>query len=727
MILNIFLRFKIIDIRIKRFISILAISILLICFSFTSHATNITWTGISDTDWEKPMNWSPMMVPTEIDDVMIDEAPNAPIIRTAANISVQSIYITMGGSLNIRENAVVNINGGNFDIFLGTGLYNEYGTVNNDGQIIFGETLGTGKYGIYSKGDFMNGVNGEIIIDWSEGFGFYHHSGIFDNRGSITIGTKSGILGVGFLSASTFNNHENASISVDYVVSLVVDENFEFTNAGYFAIGTESGVHDQGLNNTGNFINTSTGQLDIYDIFTDVIGDAIHNGPTHGSFINQGLINISGAEQGIQTHRSFNNNGGVMNIENIRDVAIYCSHDDATVMCSNSGFINIGLNSLVVRGIENEEGSHMINEANGQIHISTGDEAIESYGSFDNYGTVSSFTSADAFILTGNNDGFINHIGGVFSGRGNISTNAFTGDGGLLKPGAPIGLFHFHSTSEYLSDNILEIEINGDASTGINFDQIVAEGNVFLSFGMREGVLNVTTNYAPPNCERITILEAASLQGTFSAASSLGDWDIEYNSPNTGQVSLVYNPSGTNCNVLAVELQDFDGKATGQNNSLQWKTHHEEAVKHYQIERSADAQKNWTAIGQVTAQNQAHQSYEFVDEQPLEWAYYRLNIAHVDGTFDTSEIISIKRDKETTLRVYPVPAQEFVSLEFDAPTTEETLLSIRDMTGQLIHQQKMTTTVGLNTVTFNLDGWTSGIYFLYIDNKTRQDFIKIVK
>lgn len=726
MILNIFLASRTIDISIKKLFSILTISILLICFSFTSQATNITWTGISDTDWENPMNWSPIMVPTQIDDVTINDAPNAPIIRTAANVFVQSIYITMGGSLNIRENAVVNINGGNFDIFLGTGFYNEYGTVHNDGRIIIGETLGTGKYGIYNKGDFTNGVDGEIIIDWSEAFGAYHHSGIFTNRGSITIGTKSGILGVGFLSASTFNNHENASISVNYVSSLVVDEDFVFTNAGYFAIGTESGVYDRGLKNTGNFINTSTGQIDVYDISTDIIGDAIHNGPTYGSFTNEGLINISGAEQGIQTHRTFNN-GGVINIENIRDVAVYCSHDDAALIYSNSGTINIGLNSVVVRGIENDESSHIINEASGQIHLNTDIEALESYGSFDNYGTVNSFTSNDAFILTGNNDGFINHIGGVFSGRGNISTNAFTGDGGLLKPGAPIGFFHFQSTSEYLSDNILEIEINGDASSGISFDQIVAEGSVFLSFGMKECVLNITTNYAPPNCERITILEAASLQGTFSAASSLGNWDIEYNSPNMGQVSLVYNPGGTNCNALAVELQNFDGQATDQANSLQWEVHHEQDIKYYQIERSVHPQKNWKAIGQVTAQNQSHQNYKFVDEQPLEWAYYRLNIAHTDGTFDTSEIISIKRDKETTLQVYPIPAQDFVTLEFNAPTMEETLLSIRDMKGQLIHQQKMTTSVGLNTVTFNSDAWTSGIYLLYMDNKTTHDFIKIVK
>ncbi len=79
----------------------------------TQHNTNwffgnvtVTWTGAVSTDWNNPANWTPSLVPTAGDSVLVPNVANEPIFST---------NVTVAG-LTIDPNASVNINGFNITV-----------------------------------------------------------------------------------------------------------------------------------------------------------------------------------------------------------------------------------------------------------------------------------------------------------------------------------------------------------------------------------------------------------------------------------------------------------------------------------------------------------------------------------------------------------------------------------------------------------------------------------
>ena len=69
--------------------------------------TSITWTGLTSTDWNNPLNWSPDVVPAAGDTVVIPSAPsNQPVFSTNVNV----------GNLTIQSGASVNISGFNITV-----------------------------------------------------------------------------------------------------------------------------------------------------------------------------------------------------------------------------------------------------------------------------------------------------------------------------------------------------------------------------------------------------------------------------------------------------------------------------------------------------------------------------------------------------------------------------------------------------------------------------------
>ena len=75
----------------------------------------ISWTGTIDSDWNKPGNWSPSLLPTSLYDVIIPLTPNKPVvnsINSAAchNLTIQggtTVTVNTGKTLFIRGNAVL--------------------------------------------------------------------------------------------------------------------------------------------------------------------------------------------------------------------------------------------------------------------------------------------------------------------------------------------------------------------------------------------------------------------------------------------------------------------------------------------------------------------------------------------------------------------------------------------------------------------------------------------
>lgn len=217
-----------------------------------------------------------------------------------------------------------------------------------------------------------------------------------------------------------------------------------------------------------------------------------------------------------------------------------------------------------------------------------------------------------------------------------------------------------------------------------------------------------------------SILDFTTVDGTnyvlkiagFSSATNLGTIDIMITSA-----------------ALAVELTDFSGYTTGKTNVLAWTTANEINAKNYIVERSFNGRTAWTKVGSVAATGNSTSAldYSLIDANPSAIAYYRLVSVDINGTTQTSDVILLERKGEVGVQVYPVPAQEQVSIDFNGNDNETVTIFINDVAGRLIHQVKLTTVSGLNTTNIDISQFANGIYFLTLDNNGTKATNRMIK
>jgi hypothetical protein len=72
-------------------------------------ADSLSWTGLFDTDWHKPCNWSPQFVPKCCNNVVIPVTSNQPIVSGVAAAEDLTIYTTNGAQLTVNTGANLQI------------------------------------------------------------------------------------------------------------------------------------------------------------------------------------------------------------------------------------------------------------------------------------------------------------------------------------------------------------------------------------------------------------------------------------------------------------------------------------------------------------------------------------------------------------------------------------------------------------------------------------------
>ncbi len=81
---------------------------------------------------------------------------------------------------------------------------------------------------------------------------------------------------------------------------------------------------------------------------------------------------------------------------------------------------------------------------------------------------------------------------------------------------------------------------------------------------------------------------------------------------------------------------------------------------------------------------------------------------------------------ENNLSVYPNPAASFVNVSFTLQNQSNVKLQLVDITGKSIREINPSSLKGENTLTLNLDGIESGIYFLRLETGTSTETRKII-
>lgn len=200
----------------------------------------------------------------------------------------------------------------------------------------------------------------------------------------------------------------------------------------------------------------------------------------------------------------------------------------------------------------------------------------------------------------------------------------------------------------------------------------------------------------------------------------------------TGPNLLTYN-GAVGGNPLPVKLIAFKAAKEGNHVKLLWSTAMEVNNDYFSIERSTDGQQ-FENVGRVTGAGNASEKmdYEFIDEAPVAGInYYRLKQIDYDGKYEYSNIIRLDNKISTAMELIsagPNPFKDNFTVEFNGETEGEAEIFITNVSGAVIHQEKININSGNNKYQFSDNkNLPNGIYFITIQNDQQKLSQKLIK
>ncbi|OWY20950.1 T9SS C-terminal target domain-containing protein [Sphingobacteriales bacterium UPWRP_1] len=174
------------------------------------------------------------------------------------------------------------------------------------------------------------------------------------------------------------------------------------------------------------------------------------------------------------------------------------------------------------------------------------------------------------------------------------------------------------------------------------------------------------------------------------------------------------------CIKTPIQLLNFKGEVQPRGNLLTWTTATETDNDFFALERS----ENGTAFTRIATIDGAGNSntaknYEYLDkEAPAGTAYYRLVQTDFNGTTNTSEVIALRRPDAgfSFNAIYPVPADKFVELNFNAEADTPVSVEVYDLAGKLITSLSVFAQRGSNVYTIDVADYSAGMYFITLNN-----------
>ncbi|MBI3233067.1 MAG: T9SS type A sorting domain-containing protein [Bacteroidetes bacterium] len=178
---------------------------------------------------------------------------------------------------------------------------------------------------------------------------------------------------------------------------------------------------------------------------------------------------------------------------------------------------------------------------------------------------------------------------------------------------------------------------------------------------------------------------------------------------------------------LPVQIIEFAAVKMGQNVALRWKTHNEQMIEEYRLERKVD-KKDWEEIAVFTGFNMLTNKYEYIDQHILDSnaiCSYRLKIVENDE-FTYSDIRTVVNSKnEGKLKIYPNPSNDVLHIvtHFDQSAANSTV-KIISVEGKIVYEGKLNGSRNLDIYTAAFE---NGIYILQLttDNQVVQSSFSI--
>ncbi len=171
---------------------------------------------------------------------------------------------------------------------------------------------------------------------------------------------------------------------------------------------------------------------------------------------------------------------------------------------------------------------------------------------------------------------------------------------------------------------------------------------------------------------------------------------------------------------LPVELLYLNIKEKDCSNVLSWETASEINTDYFIVERSTD-KENFEQVQSVIATGEASR-YEFTDEKPQgAEIFYRLKMMDTDGSFEYSEIVSVKMScNDTEVSIFPNPVGSVLFFQSHQVLPEPALAQFYSLEGRLMKSVMLTSWQDA----VDLSELAKGLYILKIEGYGEFKFVK---
>ncbi|MBC6994105.1 T9SS type A sorting domain-containing protein [Neolewinella lacunae] len=173
---------------------------------------------------------------------------------------------------------------------------------------------------------------------------------------------------------------------------------------------------------------------------------------------------------------------------------------------------------------------------------------------------------------------------------------------------------------------------------------------------------------------------------------------------------------------LPVEMVYFKAVQNANKTTLLWQTATEQNNEKFEVEASTDGLA-FQKIGEVAGGGTANepQNYAFLVDVPTRgMAYYRLKQIDFDGQFVHSEVVSVNTSggNEAVGAFYPNPSKSgVVQLIYHAQEAAKISVSVFDVSGKRLRQQRQVLSPGNNTLGFDFSTLPKGLYVVKLGDE----------
>ena len=184
------------------------------------------------------------------------------------------------------------------------------------------------------------------------------------------------------------------------------------------------------------------------------------------------------------------------------------------------------------------------------------------------------------------------------------------------------------------------------------------------------------------------------------------------------------------CITTDIALLNFSGTIFEQANELIWSVATERKIKHYELLRSTNGQ-DFKMIHKIAAKgNENTIANYYYEDKAFEKTsnYYQLRYTDFSGRTKLSKTLFLDNsNKMIGVELYPNPASDFLSVNFESSRTATNIIQIINKEGKEIYTEKFKVTAGLNQLPIDISSLNSGIYFIKMIEKTDTQIIKFIK